>query len=189
MELPRQTAEIFETLRNGQFLSSNGSDRASLLYNIIEGGAFETLKGYFSHIGLTLEAGAEYYYFSRKESKADLERKVEAALKWIDILDFLKTYDGAFGPGMRFTQSDILVKVSVDATLKSKLQNLKKWAAGKETLKDILGKIADLLTDNTFAMLEEPIGGTYKVLHAFNYLEELVLSINIPEDVSDAIPE
>ena len=31
----------------------------------------------------------------------DLERKIEQAFKWIDILDFFKTFNNSFGSGSR----------------------------------------------------------------------------------------
>ncbi|MGL5227495.1 MAG: condensin complex protein MksE, partial [Bacteroidales bacterium] len=40
-----------------------------------------------------------------------------------------------------------------------------------------------------FIELENEIEGTYKVLSAFSYIEKLVLSINIPEEIINEIPE
>ncbi len=48
-------------------------------------------------IGFHLEAGDGYFFFTRKETKVDLQRKLEAVSKWIDYLTFLKTYNSAFG--------------------------------------------------------------------------------------------
>lgn len=188
--LPPQTAEIFEILSKGQFISSNGDDRTRLLYRIIdEGDAYPALRTYFAAIDLELEQGNEYYHFSRRDSKADIERKVEAAFKWIDILDFFKAFDASFGAGYRFTIHDVVTRAAVDAPLKMKLEGLKKYAAGKERHADILGKVIELLERDSFVMLEGEITGTYKVLTAFRYLEELVLAINITQDEPDATPE
>src|SRR5687768_226188 len=118
MQLPRQTADIFEMLSKGQFICGNGDDKSRYLYNIIDGENFEIFHEYFEAIGFVIECGEEYFYFSRKESKANLERKLETALKWIDILDFLKSYDASFGSGHRFTLHDMLTRSSIDAGLK-----------------------------------------------------------------------
>ena len=93
MEVPVQTAEIFKILNKGQFISSNSSDKnISNLYNIIEDEQnFEQLADYFSNINFSLEKGDEYFYFCRPETKVDLEKKIEKAFEWIDIIDFLKT--------------------------------------------------------------------------------------------------
>jgi hypothetical protein len=190
MKVPIQTADIFKILSKGQFINSNSSIKAiSDLYKIIEDEqTFEILYDYFRSINFTLEKGEEYYYFSRLENKADLETKLEAAFRWIDIIDFLKTYDNSFSSGYRFTPSDILVRIKIDAELEMKLEQLKKHT-DKEKHQDILDKILKKLIDDTFIELENEITHQYKVLASFKYLEQLILTINIPEEVRNEIPE
>lgn len=98
----KYTEEIFNILSKGGFISSNSvSTQVKRLYDAIE----EDLPDYYDYykgIGFYLEGGDGYYYFTRKESKVDLERKLEAIQKWIDYLSFLKTYHSAFGPGFYF---------------------------------------------------------------------------------------
>lgn len=191
MNVPKQTAEIFDKLSKGQFICSNSSDeRIRKLYDIIaENENFEALHDYFSAINFILNEGNEYYYLSRNESKADLERKIETAFRWIDIVDFFKSFDISFTSGFRFQPSDILVKLNVDAVLKDKLDGLKRWSKrdiNKENLEYIITKI---LCAEGFAELENEILNEYKVLSSFGYLEGLINSINIPEEVQDEIPE
>jgi len=190
MDVPIQTAEIFKILSRGQFINSNSSNRTiSELYKIIEDGQnFENLYDYFVNIRFILEKGDEYFYFSRPESKADLENKIEAAFRWIDIIDFLKTYDNSFGSGYRFSPSEILVRLKTDAELETKLEGLKKYT-DKEKHQDILEKILKKLADDAFIELENEITQQYKVLASFKYLEQLILTINIPETVRNEIPE
>ena len=181
MNLPHQTAEIFKILSKGQFISSNSSNtNIQEFYNVIENERnFEILREYFYHINFILEKGEEYFYFSRPEIKADIEKKIEAAYKWIDILDFLKTYDSAFGPGYRFFPSEILVRIKTDAELETKLEGLD---INRETLQDILGKVLKQLTDDSFIEIENERTQQYKVLASFKYLENLILTININEE-------
>lgn len=189
IETPKQSADVFEILNKGQFICSNSSKAyIRKLYNAISQD-FEDYYAYFKGINLILEEGNEYYYFSRTESKAELERKLEIAMKWIDIFDFLKTYDPSFGSGFRFTPSNILVRLSVDADLKNKMESLKKYAGGKEKQAEIIDKILDQLEKDNFIELENDIQQEYKTLASFEYLEQLILSINIPEDVQNEIPE
>lgn len=110
MKVPVQTADIFKILSKGQFISSNSSDKnVSNLYNIIEDEQhFEELYEYFVKINFILERGDEYFYFSRPETNVNLEKKIEKAFEWIDIIDFFKTYDNAFSAGIRFSPADIL---------------------------------------------------------------------------------
>ncbi len=190
MKVPVQTAEIFKILSKGQFINSNSSNKTiSSLYKVIEDEQnFENLYIYFSNINFTLEKGDEYFYFSRPENKIDLETKIEAAFKWIDIIDFFKTYNNSFSSGFRFTPSEILVRIKTDAELETKLDGLKKHT-DKEKHQDILDKILKKLIDDTFIELENEITHQYKVLGSFKYLEQLILTINIPNDVRNEIPE
>lgn len=191
MEAPKHTATIFEILSKGQFICSNSSDELiRKLYNTIdEEQNFEFLYEYFLNINFILERGNEYFYFSRMENRIDLERKIEQAFKWIDILDFLKTHDNSFGAGYRFSPSDILVKTKVDAELKTKLESLKKYSAGKEKHLEIIEKILETLEKDKFIEMENTITHQYKVLASFHYLEQLVMAIHIPEETINEIPE
>ena len=190
MEVPVQTSEIFKILSKGQFISSNSSDKTiNTLYNVIEEEQnFEILYEYFLNINFVLEKGYEFFYFSRPETKVDLENKIEIAFRWIDIIDFLKTFDNSFSAGYRFTPSDILVRIKTDAELEAKLDSLKKHT-DKEKHQDILDKVLKKLIDETFIELENEITHQYKVLASFKYLEQLILTINIPDEVKNEIPE
>lgn len=191
MEAPKQTAVIFEILSRGQFICSNSNDESirKLYSTIEEEQTFNYLYNYFLSINFILEKGDEYYYFSRVENKIDLERKIEQAFKWIDILDFFKTFDNSFGSGYRFTPSDILVKLNLDAELKSKLEGLKRHSGGKDKFGEIIDKILEDLKKDRFIELENEISHQYKVLASFKYLEQIVTTINISEDVKNEIPE
>jgi hypothetical protein len=194
MNVPRQTGEIFEILSGGQFICSNSADtRISKLYDLIDDPEKnELLNNYFSAIGFSLEKGDEFYYFSRKnESKADLERKLEIACKWIDILDFLKTFDTAFVSGYSFTTQEIVVRIKVDAVLKSKADGLRKALKmiDKTPYDEVVTKVVENLCKDGFAEIENEILKSYKILSSFKYVEELVMNINIPEEVQNEIPE
>ena len=194
MNVPRQTGEIFEILSSGQFICSNSADsRISKLYDIIDDAdKYEELFDYFSAIGFTLEKGDEFYYFSRKnETKTDLERKLETACKWIDILDFFKTFDNAFGSGYSLSPQEVSVKIKVDAVLKNKADGLRKVLKmdDKTPYDEVVTKTIDNLCKDGFAEMENEILKSYKILSSFKYLEELVTIINIPEEVQNEIPE
>jgi hypothetical protein len=188
MSLPKQTGEIFEALSKGQFICSNSGDESTRkLYDVIEEN-FDTLYDFYNAINFILESGDEYYYFARKEIKAELERKLEIAYKWIDILDFFKTYDNAFGSGYRFNPADILVRVNVDAVLKNKLEGLKKYTR-EDNYSSSMNRVIEMLLRDNFLETENEISNDYKVLASFKYMEELVLTIHIPDEVQNEIPE
>jgi hypothetical protein len=189
MKTPKRTGEIFELLSKGGFICSNSSqDHIRQLYDIIDAdGNYDILYDYFLAIHFVLEKGNEYYYFSRHEQKADMERKIEAAFKWIDWLDFFKTYDSAFGVGYSFTASEIMVRIQVDASLKNKLEALRKNK--EEPLPTTVERLIKALVSDDFAEMENEILASYKVLASFDYLENLIRSIYIPEAVQHEIPE
>jgi hypothetical protein len=182
MNIPHQTTEIFELLSKGQFICSNSVfDNTRTLFNITEEN-FDDLYTYFLAIGFVLEKGDEFFYFTRKENRVDIERKIEQAYRWIDVLDFCKAFNNSFGPGFRFTPSDILVQVKIDASLKDKLATIKK--TGSETTNQ--EKVERIISDlEKFGMLEleNEINLTYKVAASFKYLEQLIVSIQMPEEV------
>lgn len=191
MKVPPQTSRIFELLSKGQFISSNSTDEElKTLYDIIEDpNNFENLCDYFSQISFTLEKGDEYFYFSRQESKASLENKIATAYKWIDVLDFFKTFDNSFGSGTRIAPQEILVRLKTDIELAEKLMALKKYANDKENYDEIIKKIFEILEKDTFMEIENTINNTYKVLASFKYLEELILNIHLPEETTNEKPK
>ena len=85
------TQRIYERLIRGEFLSVDSADNSIRhLYDDLEEN-FEDYADYFKEIGLQLEQGNGYFYFSRiGEGKQAIEQKLESFSKWLDYLDFLK---------------------------------------------------------------------------------------------------
>lgn len=189
--ISKYTSDIFDVLRKGQFICSNSPDEhIQKLYKILEDmETFEDLYAYFYQINYKLEQGNEYFYFSRIEKNIDLERKLEKAFGWLDILDFLKTFDSSFDVGFRFSPSDIEIQLKNNADLKSKLDNFKKINIDKKNYRDRVKKIIEKLEKDNFITLENEISETYKVLTSFNYLKDIITTINIPEEIENEIPE
>ncbi len=187
----KYASNIFEILRKGQFICSNSpDDNIQTLYKILEDEVeFKELYQYFRQINYLLEQGDEYFYFSKIEKNIDLERKIERVFGWIDIIDFFKTYDSSFDVGFRFTPSEIDSQLKNNADLKTKLENLKRIGADKKNYLDRIKSTIGKLEKDNYIALENEISETYKVLTSFNYLKDLVNTINIPEDIANEIPE
>jgi hypothetical protein len=187
----KYTSEIFDVLRKGQFICSNSpDDEIQTLYKVLEDTeTFEDLYEYFYQINYILEQGNEYFYFSRTEKNVDLDRKLEKAFTWIDILDFFKTFDSSFDVGFRFSPSDIVNQLKNNADLKTKLDNLKKYSEDKKTYTERIKKIIENLIKDNFITLENEISETYKVLTSLNYLKDIISTINIPEEIDNEIPK
>jgi hypothetical protein len=166
MNIPKHSSNIFELLSKENFLCSDSADDNNRkLYNIVETN-FEDLYEYFSAIDFILERGDEYFYFSRQELKADLERKIEQTYRWIDIVDFCKTFDNAFGAGFRFSPSQIDQQLRVDASLKDKLDAMKRLV-GDGSYSDRIKKLINELCNYGYAEMENEILQQYKVVASF----------------------
>lgn len=180
--------DVFEQLSKGAFICSNSSNpQTQKLFSYIEEN-FDELENYFIEINYILTQGDEYYHFTRNELKVDINRKLELAFRWIDMVDFFKTYDSSFGSGYRFEPQEISVQLKVNATLKSKLIALGKFTKTDNEL-DGIRKLVEKLKSDGFVELENEISDSYKVLASFSYLEALILNINLSEEVQDEIPE
>jgi len=176
----RYTKEIFDTLSRGGFICSNSvSQSIKRWYDAIED-EYEQYRAYFEGIGFVLEQGNGYYYFSRAETKVALQEKLERFMTWIDRVDFLKTYNGTFGPGFTFSRANILEQIAADIELKEKAGKLYRE---KLNLEEVIEKLMDDLQKMGFIELENELDGIWKVTTAFHYLEELIDCLELSEEV------
>lgn len=183
----KKTEEIFSILSKGMFISRNStSQNMRAYYDLLEDHQQE-YADYYAGIGFLLEGGNGYFYFCRKESKADMQRKLERMAQWIDILDFLKTYNGTFSSGFEFMTSDIEVRLSSDIELKEKAEQL--FRGRHSTHQEIIERLMKELTDNGFAELISEVTKQYVITDAFHYMEELVDCLTISDEVKNEIPE
>ena len=181
------THRIYERLSRGEFLSVDSIDASTRhLYEDIEEN-LEDYTDYFREIGLQLEAGNGYFYFSRiGESKQSIEQKLDSFSKWLDYLDFLKCYNQSFTAGYQFRKSHLMEQISLDIEMKEKANHLfKKYGAG--SLVEIVNKLLQEMQSMGFAECVNELDETYKVTSAFRYVEELVDIIQIANE--DEVPE
>lgn len=181
------TQRIYERLSRGEFLSVDCIDASTRhLYEDIEEN-LEDYTDYFREIGLQLEAGNGYFYFSRiGESKQSIEQKLDSFSKWLDYLDFLKCYNQSFTAGYQFRKSHLMEQISLDIEMKEKANHLfKKYGAG--SLVEIVNKLLQEMQSMGFAECVNELDETYKVTSAFRYVEELVEIIQIANE--DEVPE
>ena len=180
-----KTQQIFERLNKGSFLSVDSIDADEKhLYDEIEENYAE-YEAYFQELGIQLVGGDGYYYFARnQEANQTIEQKLQSFAQWIDILDFLKTYDIAFSTGFHFSATHIIERIKLDLELRDKARKLFRK---QNTNQEIIEKLIDELTNIGFAELIDEEDGTYKVTSAFRYAEEMVNLITIfnEEDTSE----
>ena len=181
------TQRIYERLIRGEFLSVDSSDNSIRhLYDDLEEN-FEDYADYFKEVGLQLEQGNGYFYFSRiGEGKQAIEQKLESFSKWLDYLDFLKCYNQAFSAGYQFRKGHLIEQISLDIELKEKANHLfKKYGAGSN--QEIVNKLLQEMQNMGFTECVNIQDETFKITSAFRYAEELVNMIQIANE--DEIPE
>lgn len=181
------TQRIYERLIRGKFLSEDSVDSSTRhLYREVEENR-EYYESYFKEIGLQLESGNGYFYFSRigVDTQAT-EHKLESFLAWLYYIDFLKCYNPLFTAGYQFRKSHLLEQMSLKLELKEKASHLfKGYKLG--TNDDIVNKLLQEMQNMGFAESVSEQDGTFKVTSAFRYIEELVEIIQIVNEYE--IPE
>ena len=81
----KYTSEVFQRLSKGQFISGNSVDpETRAIYNDLEE-CQQEYEEYFRLIDFHLSAGDGFYYFSRKEARANIENKLQSLFSWIEI--------------------------------------------------------------------------------------------------------
>lgn len=181
------TRRIYERLSRGEFISVDSIDSSNRhLYEDMEEN-FDDYVDFFMEIGLLLEHGNGYFYFSRiGEGRQAVEQKLESFSKWLDYLDFLKTYNQSFTAGYQFRKSHLTEQISLDIELREKAGHLfKKYGAGSNL--EIVSKLLQEMENMCFVECISERDETYKVTSAFHYAEELVNMIQIANE--DEIPE
>ena len=179
------TQKVYERLIRGGFLAvdSSKTDIKHLYQDVEEN--YEEYAEFFKQIGFRLECGNGYFYFSAvNESKGEIERRLTTFCKWIDYLDFLKTFDTTFSVGYQFSKARIVNEIDVNADLKDKARHL---FSQQKSFPEKVEKLIGELDSMGFAELIEEETATYKVTSAFRYAEELVNLLTIYNE--DEIPE
>ena len=187
LSMRNNTQRIYERLSRGEFLSVDSTDSSIRhLYEDIEENV-EDYADYFKEIGLQLESGNGYFYFSRLgEGKQTIEQKLESFSKWLDYLNFLKCYNQSFTAGYQFRKSHLIEQISLDIELKEKASHLfKKYGVGSNL--EIVNKLLQEMQSMGFAECISEQDETFKVTSAFRYAEELVNMIQIANE--DEVPE
>ena len=177
-----RTAEIFDILSKGQFICSNAIDsQRRHLYQYIEEN-FDELEPKFREIGYQLENGNNYYYFSRtNESNQNVEGKIEKALRWLDILAFFTTFRKDLCRGARFQPYDILKQIEINLSLKEQLADLQKRTNPGKNYQEMLNDLIKEIQKEGFIDLENEMEQTWKILDSWDYMEKLVMAVNIQD--------
>lgn len=180
-----KTAEVFEVLSRGGFICSN-SVKPDMrdLYQYVEEHE-EQLDSSFAEVGYRLETGNNYYYFSRPgEDQQSKERKIEKALRWLDILAFFTTYRKDLCRGARITPHEIAAQLEINSSLKDQLAGIRRGSSDKNHAEQIDVLFRKLKSEG-FIELENETTQIWKLLDAWDYMEQLVMAVSILDDEED----
>ncbi len=185
MELSK-SAEIFQLLSRGNFLSANSVDRNIRSYYQFLEENLAHCQSLYREVGYSLESGNNYFYLSRlSEPNASIEFKLDKARRWIDLMAFFTTFSQGFTRGFRFSPHDILREVSLNRDLKDQLTAFMEKNKKADDFQEALDEMLDQMSKEGFIELENKMSKTYKVLDAYHYLEQMVSAISICEDEED----
>ncbi|WNJ21460.1 condensin complex protein MksE [Pontibacter sp. G13] len=177
MELPNQTAAIFDRLAKGQFISANSTDPNQRLYFQLLTQHESAFSEFFNQIDFKLHRGDGYYYFSRSKSLKSWEDKKDRVERYIDWLDLLRNWRPKLGAGYQFSFDELLADIQSHAKLKRKLYQFVP-RGHPDSLADSIRTWLRQLERESFV---EPIdkGEQYQVLYAFSYLDHFIQQLVI----------
>jgi len=176
--------QVFDRLSRGGFISADSVDETVRRIFIDLDDCREEYADYFDKIGFILEEGNQYFYFSRKESKTALADKLKRFGHWIDVLDFLKAWEPAFGPGFTFLTADLLVKIDSDIELREKVTALYE---NKVKNDEICERLVEELSGKGYIELMDDVAMRYQATAAYRYLEDMVelIAFNEEDEIAD----
>lgn len=171
--------QIFDRLSRGGFIPADSMDESVCrMYKDLDDDR-EDYAEFYSKIGFILEEGKGYFHFSRRESKTALTDKLKKMGHWIDVLDFLKAWEPAFGPGFTFLLAELIVKIDSDIELRDKAKML---YDNRTRHDEIATRLVEELSKQGFIELLDNVTQRYSVTSAYRYLEDLVQLIAFEDE-------
>ena len=144
---------------------------------------FDELARKFAEVGYLFESGNNYYYFAKpNENNQSIEYKIEKALRWLDILAFFTTFRKDLCRGARFSPYDILPQIDINLTLKEQLCEIQKRNSSGKNYQEMMDSLLKEMQKDGFIDLENEMDQTWKILDAWDYMEQMVLGVNIQDD-------
>ena len=168
--LPRETKDIFDTLRNGNFIVDDHPDSYQRrLYSVCSSN-HNVLFSYFEHLGYELTEGDGYYIFTIELSETAREHRMDQILSLLDLVELFYGAFGGFDVGWSGSPSEL------ELVLKNDIVRMERF----EKMRGISGKSLNEMCESAFmkmykygcmAKLNDKLD-TYKVIASFNYVKE-----------------
>ena len=107
--------------------------------------------------------------------------KITKALRWLDILAFFTTFRKDLCRGARISPHDIAGQLEINSELKDQLVALQSGGATKNYAEQLDALFLTLKKEG-FLELENETSQTWKLLDAWDYMEQMVMAVSIFKD-------
>lgn len=170
------TAEIFEFMRRGGFLSANSrDDEKSEWWKDLDNN-FAQYEDFYSQLGYRLKKNQHYAHFGRDEKVGTLEERGERMLNLFLLGNAMKSYDAELAVGQEFDKRRILETMETAPDFEEASSAL---ADGKVSNDKIADTLITQMCRYGFAECVNERTGKYMVTGAFKYVLDLVELVNI----------
>lgn len=186
MKLPAQTKEIFDRLRDGNFITIDDPDRniQSLYFTIKDN--FNDLLDYFQPLGYELVEGEGYFifYIEGAVSEKTIADRLERLEETMRLIDLFRGVLGDFSVAMELMPSDLEIGIRrnvVYAERLSKIRSVKHSESLSETCRDIFREMRER---GILARSADDVD-KHVVTSAYNYIEGFITAIERIEGYSE----
>ena len=175
-KLPRETKEIFDTLRKGNFIVEDHPDSHQRRLYVVCDTNQSTLFALYEALGYELVGGEGYFIFYTPEmGEAAKEHRVEQILMLLDIIDLFYGAFPSFDIGWKGTPSDLEMALKNDTVRLERLEHMR-GTKGK-TVYEKCESAFDSLSKFGCIVSQEDKLGSYQVTSAFNYVRDFFDSV------------
>ncbi len=185
--MPKETKDIFDTLRGGNFIIDDHPESYQRrLYSICDV-HYSKLFAYFEILGYTLTAGDGYFVFSTELGEPTRAHRMNQLLTLIDLVYLFRGSFGNFDVGWSGSPSELELALKNDIV---KMERL-------ERLRGISGSTVNEMCESAFKRLQK-FGcmikideklDIYKLVSPYNYIKEYLISIQRINDAEASTKE
>lgn len=178
-KLPKETHEILDFLRAGNFIASDHPDpKVQRYFRLCEVYFGDFLELFEVVDGTELYAGEGYYMLYAPDlQETQKENRINALFTMLDITELMMGVFSTFGVGWRGTPGALEANLKNDAVRRERLDKMRGISGG--TLPDRCNSVFDRLRKYGCAVKIEDRTGEYLITSGFNYVMEHYDSVSI----------
>lgn len=178
-KLPKETHEILDFLRAGNFIQSDHPEQKIQRYFWLCEANFEIFLELFQVVdGTELYAGEGYFMLYAPDlQESQKENRINALFAMLDIVELMMGVFSTFSVGWRGTPGTLESALKDDAVRRERLEKMR--GISGNTLPDRCNSVFDRLRRYGCAVKIEDRTGDYLITSAFNYVMEHYDSVRI----------